>query len=289
LAEGEELMALFSQRAGITPLKRDIQTDTVDQALRNGLWSALDLCYWRNWEPRQYGVQPPLAEGVETLCTRMWLHLFKKPIDAMPTVNNYGGYGDDFIGIARGYFFECKWFEVYDLIEFVSLNGPDDSRESFARVCNDFMETENAAYRLVNSEVTKITSETEIEAIETAAQSRHHNVNEHLATALRLLSDRKSPDYRNSIKESISALESLCATLCGDSKATLGAAIKTVGADIHPAFVQGVQKFYGFTSDSDGVRHAIMEESKLTFADAKFMLVACAGLVNYLIAKQAEK
>lgn len=283
-------MALFSQRAGLTPLKKDIQVDTVDQELRNGLWSALEICYWREWEPRQYNVQSPVATGVETLCSHMWLHLFKKPIDAMPTINNnYGGYGDDFIAIARTYFFKCKWFEAYDFLEFVFLNGPEDSKESFAGICNDFLETENSAFRFANGEVTKITSETEIEAIETAAQSRYHAINEHIGTALRMLSDRKSPDYRNSIKESISALESLCATLCGDPKATLGDAIKRVGADIHPAFVQGVQKFYGFTSDSDGVRHAIMEKSTLTFADAKFMLVACAGLVNYLIAKQTEK
>jgi hypothetical protein len=37
------------------------------------------------------------------------------------------------------------------------------------------------------------------------------------------------------------------------------------------------------SSDKDGVRHALLEESTVTFAEAKFMLVACSAFANFLI------
>jgi len=43
-----------------------------------------------------------------------------------------------------------------------------------------------------------------------------------LSRALELLSDRKQPDYRNSIKESISAVEATCQVFASKSRATLG-------------------------------------------------------------------
>jgi len=44
-------------------------------------------------------------------------------------------------------------------------------------------------------------------------------------------------------------------------------------------------KLYGYTSDSDGIRHALLKENKLNFEDAKFMLVSCSAFVNYLTIK----
>jgi hypothetical protein len=45
--------------------------------------------------------------------------------------------------------------------------------------------------------------------VEAAAATEEDAVSEHLNTAIGFLSDRKNPHYRNSIKESISAVESL--------------------------------------------------------------------------------
>lgn len=44
-----------------------------------------------------------------------------------------------------------------------------------------------------------------------------NGANIHLTKALSLLSDRNKPDYRNSIKESISAVEATCKSLTGIS------------------------------------------------------------------------
>jgi hypothetical protein len=54
---------------------------------------------------------------------------------------------------------------------------------------------------------------------------------------------------------------------------------------MHPALNRSLSALYGYTSDANGIRHALLDESSLDFVDAKFMLVACAAFVNYLIGK----
>jgi hypothetical protein len=102
-----------------------------------------------------------------------------------------------------------------------------------------------------------------------------------------MLADRKAPDYRNSIKESISAVESLCNLITEDNKATLGKALKKLDDKValHRCLKNAFDSLYGYTSDADGIRHALLEESNLEFEDAKFMLVACSAFINYLKAK----
>ena len=102
---------------------------------------------------------------------------------------------------------------------------------------------------------------------------------------------KPTPDYRNSIKESISAVEAICAAITGDSKATLGEALKVIDSEapLHGALRSAIEKLYGYTSDADGIRHALMTETKLEQEDAIFMLVACSAFVSYVIAKRARK
>jgi hypothetical protein len=107
---------------------------------------------------------------------------------------------------------------------------------------------------------------------------------------MKLLSDREDPDYRNSIKESISAVESACQTITGERKATLGDALNRIETHmhLHGALKSGFKKLYGYTSDEDGIRHAILDEKDISFSDAKYMLVSCSSFTNYLIGKVAE-
>ncbi|MGH6983986.1 MAG: hypothetical protein ACREEI_07150 [Stellaceae bacterium] len=53
---------------------------------------------------------------------------------------------------------------------------------------------------------------------------------------------------------------------------------------IHKARQDAFDKLYGYASDADGIRHALLDEEKLTYEDAQFMLVTCSAFVNYLIA-----
>jgi hypothetical protein len=149
-----------------------------------------------------------------------------------------------------------------------------------------------SAYRIVGDQVTPITSSDELSTIEDALDTTSGltGASTHLRRALELLSDRRNPDYRNSIKESVSAVEAVAQSVTGNSNATLGAALKAIStkAPMHPALNKSLSSLYGYTSDSNGIRHALLESSDLDFVDAKFMLSACAAFVNYLIGKSAQ-
>lgn len=150
---------------------------------------------------------------------------------------------------------------------------------------NVVFEKEYVGYRFINGQLTPITDETELQSVEEAVKSNDDNVSQHFDKALRFLSDRDNPDYANSIKESISAVEAMCSTINGKA-ATLGDALKSLegnDVNIHPALKDAFQKLYGYASDAKGVRHAGQIGGKnATFAEAKFMLVVCAAFVNYL-------
>jgi hypothetical protein len=139
--------------------------------------------------------------------------------------------------------------------------------------------------------IVRITSEEEISAIEEALSSSGllKPVNIHLRAALGKLSDRKSPDYRNSIKESMSAVEAFC-KLATKRSQTLGQCMKALEDKLtmHPALKEAFSKLYGWTIDAEGIRHGLMDEPNLEFEDAKFMLVACSAFINYLVSKASK-
>ena len=277
---------LFSQRKRLSPVRDSIQTDGMDGALRSGLWNSLHLVIWENikYDPYDKSFR---STNVYELFQHYWLNLFKRPMDNLPN------YLEDAHNEVRKHFFACEWYEVYDFIEFTARNCPDELQDNFVKFCNHILEKELSSYRFVGKQLTDITSAEEIESIESAidATTKYSGANQHLQTALGLLSDRKSPDFRNSIKESISAVESLCVSISGDTKATLGAALNSIERthQLHPAFKKALSNLYGYTSDSNGIRHALLEESTITYSDAKFMLVSCSAFVNYVLGKLSEK
>jgi len=158
--------------------------------------------------------------------------------------------------------------------------------------CNSILEREISGYRFVGEKIVPITAEEEIAEIEEALRTTESltPVAIHLKTALAFMSDRKSPNYRNSIKESISAVEVICRLIAGSDKATLGQALKVIKSKIglHPSLEKAFSAIYGYTSNAEGIRHALLDESHLYFEDAKFMLVACAAFINYIKLKSSK-
>ena len=208
----------------------------------------------------------------------VWCEFLKHQVDNLPSV------------------FECekplkqifessKWNKVYDVMEFSLVKLPAVVAKGLGAQWNKVLEEENAGYRLVGGEIVSITTPEEIVEIENAVSSGLPGVEEHVRAALVCLGDRETPDYRNSIKESICAVESVC-RLIGGGK-TLGDALKGIRDKIslHPALEKGFSALYGYTSDKGGIRHALLEQSSVDSTDARFMLVACSAFVNFVVAK----
>jgi hypothetical protein len=83
----------------------------------------------------------------------------------------------------------------------------------------------------------------------------------------------------------MSAVESAVRIITGDHKATLGDALKKLDSvkALHPALMQAMGKLYGYTSDEGGIRHSLIDFSKVDEADAKFMIVACSAFMNFCV------
>lgn len=271
-------MKTFSERKGLKPVSEVIQINSMNEALRNSLWNALDVTLWskEGFIYSQYG-----EPNIMPLSRALWFHYFKKPIDSRPDRAH------KILATIRDYFFSCEWHEVYDLLEFI-VSECKRSTPRLAEFLNNFLDRELSGYRLVAGHLADITSQEELTMIEEAARDpRFAGVSAHIARALELYADRENPDYRNSIKESISAVESMARLVSGDEKATLGDALKAIekSGRLHPALKEGFLKLYGYTSDEQGIRHAMLDEPNLTAADARYFLVSCSSFVNYLKAQ----
>lgn len=276
----------FSERYGYKPVREIIQKESIDQELKNALWSIYDRLIFANFRnSNRFNSSSILGSNLEGLFLNIYMNLFHKPTDEIPQLFRSG------IQRLKEYFMTCEWYEVYDFIEITLENYPNIpcKSEFFSKSINNILEKHLSAYRLSNGNILEITSEQEIQSIEQALENTtpYSGVQLHLNQALKLMSDRQNPDYRNSIKESISAVESICKTITGESSGSLGQVLKLLETQcgLHPALKSSLSSLYGYTSDADGIRHAMMEESNLTFMDAKFMLVSCTNFINYLVNK----
>lgn len=270
-------MARFSERMGFRSAQQAIQLDSMDDALRNGLWNVLTELFLP--DKADYLSDMP---NLKLIVTSVWTEFYKQPRD---TINNWW---PNTRKVIRDNFFTCKWLDVFDLIEFCvetfSTRAPH-AEAAFNRVLG----RENSGYRIVGGVFAKITSEQELAAVDSAqrAGGKFSPAASHIQRALDLLTRRENPDFRNSIKESISAVEAACCIISNNDKITLGQALKQLesqGVTIHKAQQDAFSKLYGYTSNADGIRHALLDEEKLTYEDAQFMLVTCSAFVNYLIA-----
>lgn len=280
--------ARFSARYGHS-INDKLGRENVSDQLRASIWNLLRSTYWGpGFAPSRFEnirVDEDYANKhrITDFSYRFWTQHLEAPIDSRP------GHDDGVFERIKTHFFECEWFIFFDLIEFVAdyyRSKYDD--ENLDGWINEILEEKGSAYRIIKGRISEITNAQEIDLLESALDDIDFpNVSTHLARALELLSDKKSPDYRNSIKESISAVESMVKEIAGKRKASLGDALKTLEKShrLHPSLKQGFLNLYGFTSDADGIRHGIMDESSLDFNDAKYMLLTCTSFINYLKAK----
>jgi hypothetical protein len=288
-------MASFSERYGFKPSK-NIQIESMDDDLRTGIWNVLHKHFWSQYDyylfRYDYGSQErhesaKTNRSLISICMNLWLDFFKCRVDAISHQ-----WESLYEQVEEG-FFQIDWNRVYDFLEFIAPLGESItgfSNDSFKSDCNRILEREKSAYGFVAGRIAPITSAIEMSEIEEATSTPFDPINYQIKNALILLSNRENPDYRNSIKESISAVETAVRIINNTPKATLSSAIMKLKKkiEIHPDLEEGFKKIYNYTSDAHGFRHGLMNQPNVPFHDAKFMLVACSAFVNLLIAKAQE-
>jgi AbiJ N-terminal domain 4 len=192
--------------------------------------------------------------------------------------------------------FSCRWPEFFDLIEFVArlLATPRAAtRQQWFAMLNRVLESQGCAYRFVTERLVPLTNSTEATEVARGADSAIPAVAAHIHAALKLLPPNAGANPRKSIKESISAVEAALKHLTGTASATLAeglAAFEAEHGTLHPALRRGLVTLCGYTSDASGVRHGLVEQSgTVTGDDARFMLVTCSALTNYLLTLSTAK
>lgn len=277
-------MSKFSDRLGLTEPRFAVQINSIDDELKSCLWNVFTELLTKGI----YSDDP--SREMRYFVISLFHSFFKKPVDLVPL----SSYSETYKIIRNYYFFEAKWYDIYNLLEFAANNYTDSEKvEVFLRRSNLVLERELSGYRFVGKQVVQMTSKQEINEVEQAIALPLTAVKLHLENAIKLISDKTSPDYRNSIKESISAVEAICKLIAKNEKTDLGGALAIIEGqgkiDLHPALRRAFLNLYGYTCDADGIRHALMDEKvKSDFDEAKFMLVACSAFVNYLISKSAK-
>ena len=284
----------FSDRRGIKPLNTKMQLDELDKRTRIGIANLL----------REWYDDGKFAQYRSEFCERLLKDIYFEFVDDQAR-NIIKYQNDDFIEsyiylpisansydevltiveYTTNYFIQWqklqyrKGFHYYDLIDYEAE-------------INELFQREYVGYRFIDGEITPISDDIEVAEIEKSLDIEFQGCKSHIKKALSFLSDRENPDYKNSIKESISAVESICQIITQNSKATLGEALKKLedhGVKIHEAMRKSFSSLYGYTSDEGGIRHCEgMFRSDVSFEEAKYMLVSCCAFVNYLIAEYGK-
>jgi hypothetical protein len=187
--------------------------------------------------------------------------------------------------------FSCKWPEFYDLVEFTArlLATPlAPTRQQWFEMLNRVLDSRGCAYRFIGEQLVPLTNAAEAAEVTRGAESAIPAVAAHIRAALRFLPPNSAASPRESINESLSAVEAALQHFTGNPSATLSdglSAFESRHGALHPTLREGLVKLYGYTADERGVRHALSgETASVSGDDARFMLVACSALTNYLVA-----
>ena len=289
--------SLFSQRHNLAETQPIIMRNAISPEIINAIGTCYDMLCRRLMYLHNNSFHPHLDNFLQVDIEReLWIHFANRRLSEFECYGQYHLIFDELLTKAR-----LPWNQILDLTDYVckwvSVNIEkylylEDLLKEFEGNLNNEFDRLDYGYRVVNHCIVDITSEEEMAAISEAIENSKDNVSEHLQRAVMHYSVRPTPDVRNSIKESISAVEAVCRELTGE--ATLGKALKHLednGVVIHKVLREGFTKFYVYTNDADsGIRHALMDDEEAYVPskdEAYYMLVACSTFVNYLRRKVA--
>lgn len=277
-------MASFAERMGRRAPRTISQRDDLDKETRNELWNTFVVFKEALSSIDNYSNYQDTAH--EKITDAVWAWEFKEAQDEKH--NN----AQVWMRI-KSEMYEANAYDVLDLIEEIgkymgryetSYTGAID--KTYRDAFNDRFEHFLVGYRFIGEEITPVDSTVEAEAVigaiadaDSIAGARHS-----LERATELLADRETPDYPNSIKESILAVEAVVKKVTGKGELSKGLAeLEKAGLTIHPALKSAWVKMYGWASDEKGVRHASIEAADADQALAKYVLVTCSAFVSYLV------
>lgn len=284
-------MTKFSEKYNFSP-KIVLDKQDVPETLKNRIWNILYSAFFQNigeFDQYDYSYRESRANDFYTnefnsLSVDLRHNFFKLPIDSRPIDPN-----EERQELRRLYF-RTDFPKFYNLLEYLAENYYlYDGEGDWIIACNNIFVDEGVQFRFVCKKITPVLDPQEMEEIEKATKDSGVD---HINQALDLYAKRPEPDYRNSIKESLSAVEATYRKFTGKAHRNIGDAIsemENMGINLPPILKEAFSKIYGWGSDGrSGIRHALMEEfTNVGEAEARLILVMCSAYVNYLKSLQS--
>lgn len=272
-----------SQAEGLEPLPTLLTKEDFSSELRSRLWSVLHPALYedsgRSSHLQYYNKWYLILRSYHTLYEH-------KPIDE---------FSSSFYEInesLKHLVFKEKWNKILDFFQFVlrHRNCPSDFKKY---IQHQFTHCQSPWTIIGENEATTFYPSSSAQeaqniqqALETLKGKDFAGAQAHLTNAVKEFNAGK---YAESIRESISAVESVVKKITGVKGGGLKEALKKLkdnGIIIHTALEGGYSQIYGYTSDKDGIRHAMIEAgSPADEIDAQYMLGSCAAFVSYLVNK----
>lgn len=277
-------MTSFAERAGHRPSRSIVQIESLDDETRTEIWNTLYILNRIFVSVAEGSYQSDRTEAF--YLDAIWTWKLKRARDERPS--NTRVWSE-----IKQLTLHGTWFDVLDLVEETiryvdryKTHSTEDTATALVDAFNNLFERYLIGYRFIGHEITPVDSSAAAGAISAAIDDVNSipGARHSLERAVALLADRAAPDYANSIKESISAVEAVVQSLTKEN--TLGAGLKKLekaGISIHPVLSSAWSKMYGWTSDANGIRHAGIDAADADQALAKYMLVACSAFVSLLM------
>lgn len=276
----------FSQRIGLKPIDPPLQIDELNDELRSTLWNIFYNGFYSNYDsPNRAGDSKKYYNALKII----WFRFLKKPIDEIDDLYKY-----QITSMFKSIFLQGDWARIYEFYEYLlaeNFGSISVDREQYQRTLNFHLNENLSGFRMIDFVFVPLTNSHEINEVESLNEKtkieKLATINSHLKSSISLLSNKNNPDYRNSIKESISMIESIARIIYPEAN-TLGKALKRLKDQniLDSTLILGFEKLYGYSNGKDGIRHALLESSQnISREDAQYFLISCSAFTNYIIEK----
>ena len=280
----------FSERYGYEPLPKPMRLEELSEDLRRELWDEVRQLLFRY----RNGLRPSyfFNDNGRELIERVLGEYQRKPRDEIHT--SY----DHVLDYCKHVLMNGLFFKVLTFLEIlIAINEDETKIRDFGYAVEQLFEKHGASYRLDTSaldcEFFPCSSEEQAISIQKALKVLGERNMKGAATHLRDAAGHiNDGQFADSVADSIHAVESVARIFDPKAKSLTPAlnSLEKAGVLNHRALKEAFSKLYGYTSDEQGIRHALLTSSAADVGqdEALFMFGACASFAAYLTQKHQQ-
>ena len=300
MIKGDEVRLTFSQREGKAPLPEPMRLQHLSKPFRNLLWLLVDRAIEDSYPKpiSSFGVDYDNIYKNSSFGKLMQVYFFRvrdMPHDEMEhSVRLHSEY-------LRNMILNGDYHPVLTFIEFFLreiINERVNVLASLGTKLRQLFERQDIAYIVQRIQqlptIVPRTSTESARAIESALETVEQKGSDGAKAHLRKAAERlNAKEYADSVRESISAVESVARTIDPKASKELRPALDSLEkARVlkHKVFKGALNKLYAYTSDEEGIRHSLLDEgaADVGLDEAVFMFGACAIFCDYLLNRRQQ-